>query len=120
VLLWDRKTQGGFPETKVLKQLLRDHLQPQRDLGHSDRGGKKKAAVSSTDVPSSAVASIPELSTDVSSTAEAVKRGLDSEGNGGVRLGEEVVAKEGQSKVIRNGAEEGNKGEVVVACEDCQ
>lgn len=35
VLLWDRKTQG-FPETKVLKQRVRDHLEPGRDLGHSD------------------------------------------------------------------------------------
>ena len=44
-LLWDRKTQGGFPETKVLKQLVRDQIDPERDLGHSDVGGKKKAAV---------------------------------------------------------------------------
>ncbi|OCK82148.1 hypothetical protein K432DRAFT_232201 [Lepidopterella palustris CBS 459.81] len=42
VLLWDRKTEGGFPETKVLKQLVRDHLDPGRDLGHSDKYGKKK------------------------------------------------------------------------------
>ncbi|KAG9189688.1 hypothetical protein G6011_06556 [Alternaria panax] len=42
VLLWDRKTQGGFPETKVLKQLVRDHVDPNRDLGHSDKHGKKK------------------------------------------------------------------------------
>eukprot|EP00419_Tripos_fusus_P025190 CAMPEP_0172724128 /NCGR_PEP_ID=MMETSP1074-20121228/85204_1 /TAXON_ID=2916 /ORGANISM="Ceratium fusus, Strain PA161109" /LENGTH=171 /DNA_ID=CAMNT_0013550497 /DNA_START=15 /DNA_END=530 /DNA_ORIENTATION=- len=34
--LWDRKTQGGFPEAKVLKQLVRDQIAPQRDLGHSD------------------------------------------------------------------------------------
>ncbi|KAL1613035.1 hypothetical protein SLS60_001267 [Paraconiothyrium brasiliense] len=41
VLLWDRKTEGGFPETKVLKQRVRDHIDPKRDLGHSDVGGKK-------------------------------------------------------------------------------
>ncbi|GAB7340543.1 hypothetical protein MBLNU457_6958t1 [Dothideomycetes sp. NU457] len=40
VLLWDRKTEGGFPETKVLKQLVRDQIDPKRDLGHSDKGGK--------------------------------------------------------------------------------
>ena len=28
-------------ETKVLKQLVRDVIQPDRDLGHSDRHGKK-------------------------------------------------------------------------------
>jgi hypothetical protein len=32
-------------ETKVLKQLVRDHIDPNKDLGHSDRGGKKKDAV---------------------------------------------------------------------------
>ncbi|KAK8191431.1 seleno protein, W-related family, partial [Phyllosticta capitalensis] len=36
VLLWDRKAEGGFPETKVLKQRVRDHLEPNRNLGHSD------------------------------------------------------------------------------------
>ncbi|KAL6163058.1 hypothetical protein ACJQWK_10653 [Exserohilum turcicum] len=42
VLLWDRKTEGGFPETKVLKQKVRDCIDPSRDLGHSDKHGKKK------------------------------------------------------------------------------
>ncbi|KAJ4340235.1 hypothetical protein N0V95_007555 [Ascochyta clinopodiicola] len=45
VLLWDRKTEGGFPETKVLKQRVRDRIDPKKDLGHSDVGGKKKDAV---------------------------------------------------------------------------
>ena len=36
-LVWDRKTDGGFPEAKVLKQRVRDVIDPQRDLGHSDR-----------------------------------------------------------------------------------
>ncbi len=35
--IWDRKEQGGFPEAKVLKQRVRDHLDPGRDLGHADR-----------------------------------------------------------------------------------
>lgn len=35
--IWDRKTDGGFPEAKVLKQKLRDVVWPERDLGHSDR-----------------------------------------------------------------------------------
>jgi hypothetical protein len=29
-------------ETKVLKQRVRDHIDPARDLGHSDKHGKKK------------------------------------------------------------------------------
>lgn len=38
-LIWERKRDGGFPEAKVLKQRVRDHLDPARDLGHSDRKG---------------------------------------------------------------------------------
>lgn len=36
-LLWDRKRDGGFPEIKQLKQLVRDRVSPERDLGHTDR-----------------------------------------------------------------------------------
>jgi selenoprotein W-related protein len=36
-VLWSRKTEGRFPEMKELKQRLRDHIAPDRDLGHSDR-----------------------------------------------------------------------------------
>lgn len=35
--LWERKADGGFPEAKVLKQRLRDLIDPQRSLGHNDR-----------------------------------------------------------------------------------
>ena len=35
--LWDRKTNGGFPEVKHLKQLVRDVIDPARGLGHVDR-----------------------------------------------------------------------------------
>ncbi|MBK1832162.1 SelT/SelW/SelH family protein [Verrucomicrobiaceae bacterium R5-34] len=36
-MLWDRKQRGGFPEMKELKQIIRDHIAPERDLGHSDK-----------------------------------------------------------------------------------
>ena len=36
-LIWDRKRDGGFPDIKVLKQMVRDHIDPDRDLGHIDR-----------------------------------------------------------------------------------
>jgi selenoprotein W-related protein len=37
--IWERKLDGGFPEAKVLKQRLRDQIDPARDLGHNDRTG---------------------------------------------------------------------------------
>ena len=36
-LVWSRKVQGRFPESKELKQLVRDHVSPDKGLGHSDR-----------------------------------------------------------------------------------
>ncbi|MCJ8203405.1 SelT/SelW/SelH family protein [Pseudomonas sp. RGM2987] len=35
--IWERKVDGGFPEAKVLKQRVRDQIDPERDLGHNDR-----------------------------------------------------------------------------------
>ena len=37
ILLWDRKIEGRFPESKEVKQLIRDVVNPDKDLGHSDR-----------------------------------------------------------------------------------
>jgi selenoprotein W-related protein len=36
-LIWERKRDGGFPDVKQLKQMVRDRLDPERDLGHIDR-----------------------------------------------------------------------------------
>lgn len=39
-VIWDRKTEGRFPEAKEVKQLVRDEIDPERSLGHSDRKGE--------------------------------------------------------------------------------
>lgn len=36
-VLFNRKLAGRFPESKELKQLIRDVIAPERDLGHSDK-----------------------------------------------------------------------------------
>jgi selenoprotein W-related protein len=36
-VIFDRKTAGRFPESKELKQLIRDIIAPGKDLGHSDK-----------------------------------------------------------------------------------
>lgn len=36
-LIWDRRRDGGFPDVKTLKQMVRDRIDPGRDLGHIDR-----------------------------------------------------------------------------------
>ena len=35
--IWSRQERGRFPESKELKQLIRDRIAPERDLGHSDK-----------------------------------------------------------------------------------
>lgn len=35
--IFDRKREGRFPEIKELKQLIRDRVCPDKDLGHSER-----------------------------------------------------------------------------------
>jgi selenoprotein W-related protein len=37
-VIHDRKEDDGFLELKVLKQRIRDLINPELDLGHSDRG----------------------------------------------------------------------------------
>ena len=36
-LLWSRKAEGRFPDIKQLKQIVRDHVAPEKPLGHSDK-----------------------------------------------------------------------------------
>ena len=35
-IIFDRKEYGGFPEIKILKQLIRDDVNPGKSLGHGD------------------------------------------------------------------------------------
>lgn len=37
VEIFDRKREGRFPEIKELKQLVRDVVNPEKSLGHSDK-----------------------------------------------------------------------------------
>ena len=37
--IWERKSDGGFPEITELKRRVRDVVCPERELGHIDRQG---------------------------------------------------------------------------------
>ena len=39
-VVWSRKEAGRFPEITELKQLVRDIIAPEKDLGHADRKSK--------------------------------------------------------------------------------
>lgn len=47
-ILWDRKTDGGFPETKELKRRVRDVIEPGRNLGHVDRDHHAGPSITTT------------------------------------------------------------------------
>ena len=36
-IVFDRKIYGGFPEIKELKQIVRDRVNPTKNLGHADK-----------------------------------------------------------------------------------
>lgn len=38
-VIFSRKSAGRFPESKELKQLVRDRIAPDKNIGHSDRSG---------------------------------------------------------------------------------
>ena len=42
-LIWERKRDGGFPDAAKLKQLVRNLIDPERDLGHIDHKEGPKA-----------------------------------------------------------------------------
>ncbi|CAK4030628.1 Hypothetical predicted protein [Lecanosticta acicola] len=48
VLIWDRKAEGGFPETKILKQRIRNFIEPDKNLGHSDTPSSKATKAATT------------------------------------------------------------------------
>jgi len=52
VRIWDRKAEGGFPETKILKQRVRNHIEPEKKLGHSDTPATNSGSKSGEQKPS--------------------------------------------------------------------
>lgn len=64
-------TAHVYTETKVLKQLVRNHIDPSKDLGHSDTHGKKKEVKKDDEAESAA------KETEVGSVNDGVKRNPD-------------------------------------------
>ncbi|KAK9457721.1 Rdx family-domain-containing protein [Dipodascopsis uninucleata] len=69
-LIWDRKLNGSFPDSKDLKKLIRDQLFPERNLGHLDRKHSKSGYPVSNSTDSNAIDSSSDPSTDNSAATE--------------------------------------------------
>ncbi|KAL8798331.1 MAG: hypothetical protein Q9182_006756 [Xanthomendoza sp. 2 TL-2023] len=70
--VWDRKTEGGFPETKQLKKLVRDIIEPSRYLGHVDRHGTKPNSPVQTIQPQVQTPDLSINSPTITSAAESL------------------------------------------------
>ncbi|KAK2593143.1 hypothetical protein QQS21_009153 [Conoideocrella luteorostrata] len=78
-VLWDRKLDGGFPETKELKRRVRDVVDPKRDLGHVDRDHPSGVTTSDKHKPSKlADSTTPSADIPADAGPESTKR---TEGN---------------------------------------
>jgi predicted Rdx family selenoprotein len=135
-LLWDRKTEGGFPETKELKRRVRDVIDPGRDLGHVDR--HNKPAPPAAEMPSSDTTNSLNLTKHpagpVSSTAgdaQAPSPASSTPIYNQSRLGDDTVARVAQAKANKGQqnpntvdgaslkAQLGKSSTSEKACEDC-
>jgi selT/selW/selH-like putative selenoprotein len=74
--LWDRKSKGGFPETKELKRLVRDCVEPNRDLGHVDRHKKSEPAATQL-LTAQVVEHAPAMNSESVQSTDHVKRNPD-------------------------------------------
>lgn len=112
-ILWDRKIDGGFPETKELKRRVRDVIEPGRDLGHVDRdhhGGKKAEGALTTAAPATLTGTVPSRAElEAAGQAGAGYPGADK---AAIQMVED--AKEKQQQGVGREACESKE-----ACEDC-
>ncbi|KAK1819507.1 hypothetical protein LTR12_006081 [Friedmanniomyces endolithicus] len=104
VLIWDRKAEGGFPETKILKQKIRNYISPEKKLGHSDTPSSK--------APKSGTLMTGENG-DTAESASALGAGSGAPGNDPLIAGAVATTNEGMPK-SHTGEANG------LECEDCK
>ncbi|TLD12816.1 uncharacterized protein PgNI_04600 [Pyricularia grisea] len=98
--LWDRKVDGGFPETKELKRRVRDVIEPGRNLGHVDRDYKR-----------------PEGAATITTTHAAEH--VSEQASGGSAQGAVEEKDPGNAAGGGRGTDEAAVGQQKETCEDC-
>jgi predicted Rdx family selenoprotein len=111
LILWDRKEDGGFPETKQLKQRLRNIIQPGRDLGHVD--GKNKATTGDGKITFETTTTATGGTAHITSVATTAADRLKA-----LLLKDADTAKVADSRQEDTEEIGGEKEQVI--CEDCQ
>jgi selenoprotein W-related protein len=64
LILWNREEKASFPEPKQLKQLVRDVIDPDLYLGHSDTTKAQERAAATTTASTEAVEVVVDLTTE--------------------------------------------------------
>lgn len=111
-ILWDRKTEGGFPEVKELKRRVRDIIDPSRDLGHVD-GKKKPVTSTSTTSPPAPTTTTASHINSQEGDLEHSKRSIEEQ-PGGRR--NSIVDEVPVSAGVCDGRKRNEDGSI---CEDC-
>lgn len=108
--LWDRKVDGGFPETKELKRRVRDVIEPGRNLGHVDREYPR---------PDGAAAIPNTTAAATTTTAHHAAEHVSARASGGST--QDPLGKEdhGNGAAGSGDAEEDAVGQQKQTCEDC-
>ncbi|KAL5931957.1 hypothetical protein ACKVV7_003931 [Pyricularia oryzae] len=108
--LWDRKVDGGFPETKELKRRVRDVIEPGRNLGHVDREYPRPDGAAA--IPNTTAAA---TTTTAHHAAEHVSARASGEST------QDPLGKEdhGNGAAVSGDAEEDAVGQQKQTCEDC-
>ncbi|KAK7750946.1 hypothetical protein SLS62_007079 [Diatrype stigma] len=81
-VLWDRKVDGGFPETKELKRRVRDAIEPGRNLGHVDRdygNGKQQQQQQQVQADTTSAATAPASDATIAGIAQPQGTRADGE-----------------------------------------
>lgn len=111
-ILWDRKIDGGFPETKELKRRVRDVIDPGRNLGHVDRNHAKPGAAAFASTPADvkgANSGVGAANEGLVPSRKDLEMAAGTAGDGGPRSSEAAA-------VLVGDLQAASKKEV---CEDC-
>ncbi|GAD92517.1 hypothetical protein PAAG_00818 [Paecilomyces variotii No. 5] len=114
-LLWDRKSMGGFPEVKNLKSLVRNVVDPSRDLGHVDRALGKE-------IKAADIATAPSVTGPVSSSSGPAPTGGIAPSPASRTVAEDTDTKPGMGAPAETTQRCGSAGDKSnrEGCEDCQ
>ncbi|KAL6859574.1 Rdx family domain-containing protein [Trichoderma novae-zelandiae] len=113
-ILWDRKTDGGFPETKDLKRRVRDVIEPGRHLGHVDRDHRRPSTTTATTTATAAATTTAAAATSApAATQETTQETAPATAAAAAAA---AAAKEDTARQDEKPQDQASSG---IVCEDC-